>query len=172
LLQQLQKRSQHDQSARLATEERAKEAQERAEEAQQAHQRALEELQAVYARATKAENQVRENAIKIADLTQQLSEALTAQPAVKSQEVSEAQLKASQLEAANLRARNESAALKQKLAESMDDIARLRTALNEREDALNEARLHIEDYEIQLNMLRDAMNQKSSVNGFAPTPAY
>ncbi|KAL4208829.1 hypothetical protein AB4K20DRAFT_1912749 [Rhizopus microsporus] len=172
LLQQLQKRSQHDQSARLATEERAREAQERAEEAQQAHQRALEELQAVYARATKAENQVRENAIKIADLTQQLSEALTAQPVVKSQEVSEAQLKASQLEAANLRARNESAALKQKLAESMDDIARLRTALNEREDALNEARLHIEDYEIQLNMLRDAMNQKSSVNGFAPTPAY
>ncbi|KAG1383455.1 hypothetical protein G6F60_008060 [Rhizopus arrhizus] len=171
-LLQLQKRSQHDQAARLATEERAREAQERAEEAQQAHQRALEELQAVYARATKAESQARENAIKIADLTQQLSQALLVQPAVKSQEVSEAQLKASQLEAANLKARNESAALKQKLAESMDDIARLRTSLNEREDALNEARLHLEDYEIQLNMLRDAMNQKSSVNGFAPTPAY
>lgn len=171
-LQQLQKRSLHDQSARLATEERAREAQERAEEAQQAHQRALEELQTVYARATKAESQVRENAIKVADLTQQLSEALTSQPVIKSQEVSDAQFKASQLEAANLKARNDSAALKQRLAESIDDIARLQTALNEREDALNEARLHIEDYEIQLNMLREAMNQKSSVNGFAPTPAY
>ncbi|KAI9254804.1 hypothetical protein BY458DRAFT_480719 [Sporodiniella umbellata] len=171
-LQQLQKRSLHDQNARLATEERAKEAQERAEEAQQAHQRALEELQTVYERATRAENQVRENAVKVADLTQQLSEALTNQPTIKSQEVSDAQLKASQLEAANLKARNESAALRQRLAESMDDIARLQTSLNERDDSLNEARLHIEDYEIQLNMLRDAMNQKSSVNGFSPTTAY
>ncbi|KAG1459251.1 hypothetical protein G6F46_005015 [Rhizopus delemar] len=172
LLIQLQKRSEHDQAARLATEERAKEAHERAEEAQGAHQRALEELQAVYARATRAEAQVRENTIKIVNLTQQLSETLTAQPAFKSQDVSEAQLKASQLEAANLKARNESAALRQKLAESMDDIDRLTTALHEREDALTEAKMNIEDYEIQLNMLRDAVNQKSPVNGMASTPAY
>lgn len=175
LLQQLQKRSQHDQTSRLATEERAREAQERAEEAQQAHQRALEELQVVYSRATKAELQVRENAVKIADLTQQLSDALMAQPIVKSQEVTEAQLKASQLEAANLKARNETAGLKQKLAENMDEIARLRTVLNEREDALGEAKIHVEDCEIQLSMMREAMNQqhqKSSVNGFSPTRAY
>ncbi|KAI8342211.1 hypothetical protein EDC96DRAFT_487126 [Choanephora cucurbitarum] len=178
MLQQLQKRSQHDQVARTATEERAREAQERAEEAQDAHQRALEELQVVYARATKAELQVRDNAIKIADLTQQLSEALLSQPAVISQDVTEAQMKASQLEAANLRARNETASLKQKLADQMDDIDRLRTALNEREDALAEARRHVEDYEIQLNMMRDAMNQQpntnttNTINGYAPTRAY
>jgi hypothetical protein len=175
MLQQIQKRSQHDQTARVATEERAREAQERAEEAQQAHQRALEELQVVYSRATKAELQIRDNAVKIADLTQQLSDALMAQPIIKSQEVTEAQLKASQLEAANLKARNETAALKQKLAENMDDIARLRIVLNEREDALGEAKIHVEDCEIQLSMMREAMNQqhqKSSVNGFAPTRAY
>ncbi|KAI8091536.1 hypothetical protein BDF21DRAFT_376285 [Thamnidium elegans] len=175
MLQQLQKRSQHDQTARVATEERAKEAQERAEEAQQAHQRALEELQVVYNRATKAELQVRDNAVKIADLTHQLSEALMEQPIIKSQEVTEAQLKASQLEAANLKARNDIASLKQKLAESMDDIARLRTILNEREDALSEAKIHVEDCEIQLGMMREALNQqhqKTSVNGFAPTRAY
>ncbi|KAF1803775.1 hypothetical protein FB192DRAFT_1277691 [Mucor lusitanicus] len=182
LLQQLQKKSQHDQSARQATEERAHEAQARAEEAQQAHQRALEELQTVYARATKAEVQVRDNAVKIADLTQQLSDALTSQPVVKSQEVTEAQLKASQLEAANLKARNEAATLKQKLAENMDDIARLRTLLHEREDALTEAKIHVEDCEIQLSMMREAMNQQQqqqqktssavSNTGFAPTRAY
>lgn len=183
LLQQLQKKSQHDQTARQATEERAHEAQARAEEAQQAHQRALEELQIVYARATKAEIQVRDNAVKIADLTQQLSDALTSQPVVKSQEVTEAQLKASQLEAANLKARNEAATLKQKLAENMDDIARLRTLLHEREDSLTEAKIHVEDCEIQLSMMREAMNQQqhqqqqktsSAVNntGFAPTRAY
>lgn len=181
LLQQLQKRSQHDQVARHATEERAREAQARAEEAQQAHQRALEELESVYARATKAELQVRENAGKIADLTQQLSEALMSQPTIKSQEVTEAQLKASQLEAANLKARNETATLKQKLAENMDDIARLRTILNEREDALAEAKIHVEDYEIQLSMMREAMNQQqhqksssvnNTTNGFTPTRAY
>ncbi|CEP17636.1 hypothetical protein [Parasitella parasitica] len=184
LLQQLQKKSQHDQAARKATEERAHEAQLRAEEAQQAHQRALEELQIVFARATKAEVQVRDNAVKIADLTQQLSEALTSQPDVKSQDVTEAQLKASQLEAANLKARNETATLKQKLAENMDDIARLRTLLLEREDSLAEAKTHVEDCEIQLGMMREAMNQQhqqqqpqnasSTVNsaGFAQTRAY
>ncbi|RCI04093.1 Negative regulator of mitotic exit, partial [Rhizopus stolonifer] len=175
LLQQLQKRSQYDQHARTATEERAREAQERAEEAQQAHQRALEELQMVYARATKAEMQVRDNALKIADLTQQLSEALLAPPSTMSQEATEAQLKASQLEAANLRARNETASLKQKLAEQMDDIDRLRASLSEREDALAEAKRHVEDYEIQLNIMRDAMNQQqqNTVNGgFSSTRAY
>ncbi|CAO3703301.1 unnamed protein product [Rhizopus stolonifer] len=167
---QLQKRSEHDQSARLATEERAREAHERAQEAQEAHQRALEELQSVYSRATKAESQVRENTIKIVNLTQQLTEALTA-PAPYP-DVSEAQMKAAQLEAANLKARNEFAALKQRLAESMDEIDHLNTTLHERQDALNEAKMNIEDYEIQLHMLRDAVNQKNPVNGFAPTPAY
>jgi hypothetical protein len=172
-LQQLQKQSQYDKAARLSTEERANEAQTRAEEAQQAHQRALEELQLVYTRATKAEVQVRDNAVKIADLTQQLSEALLEQP--KSQEVTEALLKASHLEAANLKARNETASLKQKLAEQMDDISSLKTLLEEREDQVTEARHHLEDYEIQLSMLKEAMNQQQQQKGSNPptsTKAY
>lgn len=172
LLQQLQKQSQHDQMARVSTEERAHEAQIRAEEAQQAHQRALEELQLVYARATKAEVQVRDNINKIADLTQQLSEALSAQPVTKSQEVTEAQLKASQLEAANLKARNETASLKQKLAEQMDDIASLTTLLQEREDQVTEAQHLLEDYKIQLSMLKEAVQQKNPAVNHAPTKAY
>jgi hypothetical protein len=172
LLLQLQKQSQHDQTARHATEERARDAQTRAEEAQQAHQRALEELQVVYARATKAEVQVRDNAVKIADLTQQLSEALRAQPAVQSHEITDAHLKASQLEAANLKARNETAHLKQKLAEQLDDIARLKNVLQEREDQLSEAKIHVEDYEIQLSMMRETMNQQPPANGYASTKAY
>ncbi|KAI9252108.1 hypothetical protein BY458DRAFT_536036 [Sporodiniella umbellata] len=167
---QLQKRSEHDQTARLATEERAREAHERAQEAQEAHQRALEELQVVYSRATKAESQVRENTIKIVNLTQQLTEALTAPAAY--HDISEAQMKAAQLEAANLKARNECAALKQKLAESVDEIDRLSTLLHDRQDALSESKMNIEDYEIQLNMLRDAVNQKNPVNGFETTSAY
>ncbi|KAI8992545.1 hypothetical protein BDB01DRAFT_738618 [Pilobolus umbonatus] len=179
LLQQLQKRAQHDQNARVATEERANEAQNRAEEAQQAHQRALEELQALYSRAAKAENQVRENALKIADLTQQLSEALTVEPLSMTQEVTEAQLRASQLEAANLKARNEAAVLKQRLSESKDEIAVLRNMLNEREDALNQANINAEDYQIQLTMMKEAMieqhhknNLGTGTNDYNSTKAY
>ncbi|KAI8977696.1 hypothetical protein BDF20DRAFT_581865 [Mycotypha africana] len=186
LLQQLQKRSQHDQTARQATEERAREANQRAEEAQQAHQRALEELQLVYSRATKSEMQIRDNASKIADLTQQLRDALLAsQPISRSQELAEAQLKASQLEAANLKARNDAAVLRQKLAEQNDEIARLRTLVQEREDALSEAKLHTEDYEIQLRMMREAINNQQQQqkaarataaavnnNEISPTKAY
>ncbi|KAF7728560.1 Negative regulator of mitotic exit [Apophysomyces ossiformis] len=157
LLQQLQKRAQHDHNARLSAEERAKEAQERAEEAQEAHQRALEDLANLHIRATKAEAQMRENATKVAELTQQLTQALATDS---SYELSEAHIKVSQLEAANMKARNETASLKQRLAESVDDIARLRTLLNEREEALNEATRHLEDSEIQLGMMKEAMSQK------------
>ncbi|KAG0171775.1 Negative regulator of mitotic exit [Apophysomyces sp. BC1034] len=157
LLQQLQKRAQHDHNARLSAEERAKEAQERAEEAQDAHQRALEDLAHLHTRATKAESQMRDNATKVAELTHQLTQALSEDS---SYELSEAQIKVSQLEAANMKARNETASLKQRLAESVDDIARLRTLLNEREEALNEATRHLEDSEIQLGMMKEAMSQK------------
>ncbi|KAL0078062.1 hypothetical protein J3Q64DRAFT_1646482, partial [Phycomyces blakesleeanus] len=169
LLQQLQRRAQHDHGARLSAEERAKEAHERAEEAQEAHQRALEELSMWHGRATRAEAQMRENTAKMADLTQQLTEALSLQAGQSSasQNLSEVHIKVSQLEAANLKARNEAATLKQRLAESLDDIARLRTLLNEREESLLEATRHLEDSEIQLGMMKEAMSQK-----FTTTRAY
>ncbi|KAI7870788.1 hypothetical protein BDF14DRAFT_1769756 [Spinellus fusiger] len=168
LLLQLQRRAQHDHSARVSAEERAKEAHERAEEAQEAHQRALEELSVWHGRTTRVEAQMRENTAKMAELTQQLAEALSVQAdAHTHQNISEVQLKVSQLEAANLKSRNEAATLKQRLAESLDDIARLRTLLNEREESLLEATRNLEDSEIQLSMMKEAMSQK-----FTTTRAY
>ncbi|KAI8391779.1 uncharacterized protein BYT42DRAFT_208257 [Radiomyces spectabilis] len=158
LLQQLQKRAQHDHAARISAEERAKEAHERAEEAQEAHQRALEELSNLLARATRAEAQVRDGAAKIAELSNQLTQALSVSSS--SEELSKNHIKVSQLEAANLKSRNEAAMLKRQLAESLDDIARLRTLLNEREESLNEVNRHLEDSEIQLGMMKEAMSQK------------
>ncbi|CDH55861.1 related to kel1-involved in cell fusion andmorphology [Lichtheimia corymbifera JMRC:FSU:9682] len=162
LLQQLQQRAQHDHSSRLAAEERAKDAHERAQEAQEAHQRALEELANVHDRAIQAEAQTRQGTVKIAELTQQLANALAT-----TQDVSEAHISVSRLEAANLKARNEVAALKQKLAESMDDMARLRTILSERDETLKETTRELEDAEIQLAMMRDAMHR---IENSAPSP--
>ncbi|KAI9316219.1 hypothetical protein BX666DRAFT_2043070 [Dichotomocladium elegans] len=162
LLQQLQQRAQHDHSARLAAEERAKEAHERAQEAQEAHQRALEELANVHDRAIQAEAQARESTLKVAELTQQLAQALES-----TQDVSEAHILVSRLEAANLKARNEVASLKQKLAESQDDMARLRTILSEREETFKETTRELEDAEIQLGMMRDAMHR---IENSAPSP--
>lgn len=162
LLQQLQQRAQHDHSSRLAAEERAKDAHERAQEAQAAHQRALEELANLHDRAIQAEAQTRQGTVKIAELTQQLANALAT-----TQDVSEAHISVSRLEAANLKARNEVAALKQKLAESMDDMARLRTILSERDETLKETTRELEDAEIQLAMMRDAMHR---IENSAPSP--
>lgn len=163
-LEQLQQRAQHDHASRLAAEERAKEAHERAQEAQEAHQRALDELAKMHTRATKAENQAREGALQIAELTHQLAQVLSSETS--SHELSEAHLSISRLEAANLKARNEAASLRQRLAESMDEIARLRTLLGEREEALKEATRQLEDSDIQLGMMRDALSRKGiAING-------
>lgn len=165
-LEQLQQRAQHDHASRVAAEERAKEAHERAQEAQEAHQRALDELAKMHARASKAENQAREGALQIAELTHQLAQALSSETS--SHELSEAHLSISRLEAANLKARNEAASLRQRLAECMDDIARLRTLLSEREEALKEATRQLEDSDIQLGMMRDALSRKGiAINGIS-----
>ncbi|KAI9270652.1 hypothetical protein BDA99DRAFT_569950 [Phascolomyces articulosus] len=167
LLQQLQQRAQHDHQSRVSAEERAKEAHERAQEAQEAHQRALEELASVHDRAVKAEGQAREGAVQIAELTRQLAQALSTEAS--SHDLSEAHITISKLEAANLKARNEVASLKQQFAESQDDIARLRTMLSEREETLKETTRELEDSEIQLAMLRDAMNRMDPPTAAAVT---
>ncbi|ORZ00677.1 hypothetical protein BCR43DRAFT_521667 [Syncephalastrum racemosum] len=156
-LQQAQQRATHDHSARVSAEERAREAHERAQEAQEAHQRALEEIANAHERAIKAEAQTREGAARIAELTAQLAQA---------KDLSETHITVARLEAAHLKARNEAAALKQQLAESMDDMARLRTLLSEREETLKETHRQLEDSEIQLGMMRDALNRK----GLAASP--
>lgn len=156
-LQQAQQRASHDHSARVSAEERAREAHERAQEAQEAHQRALEEIANAHERAVKAEAQTREGAARVAELTAQLAQA---------KDLSETHITIARLEAAHLKARNEAAALKQQLAESMDDMARLRTLLSEREETLKETNRQLEDSDIQLGIMRDALNRK----GLAASP--
>ncbi|KAI8080017.1 uncharacterized protein BX664DRAFT_303192 [Halteromyces radiatus] len=163
LLQQWQRRAQHDHAAKQSAEERAKEAHARAEEAQHAYQRGLEELDTWHARATRAEQQQRESQLKIVDLTSQLSQALQAvakAAAEAEQHEDQLQLKISRLEAAHLKARNDAAALQQRLADAMDDIARLKGVVVERDEALQDAQAQLEDADMQLSMLREAMQQR------------
>ncbi|KAL0087720.1 hypothetical protein J3Q64DRAFT_1638131 [Phycomyces blakesleeanus] len=162
ILQQLQKRAQFDHTARIAAEERVKEAHERAEDAQKAHQAALEKLSDMYTSSLQTEMHLRNSSLRITELTNRLSEALAHRSA--SDELSEAAITISRLESTNIRTRNETASLKQNLAESMDDIARLRILLSEREEALNEANRQLEDSTIQLNMMKDAMSHGGRIS--------
>ncbi|ORX48867.1 hypothetical protein DM01DRAFT_1114713 [Hesseltinella vesiculosa] len=183
LMQQWQRKAQHDHNSKQSAEERSKEAHARAEEAQKAYQNGLEELDIWHTRATKSEHQYQESQAKISDLTSQLSQAFQAvaksaaeaEMAVKEKQallanpdaidgdrnglLAENQLKIARLEANHLKARNEAATLQQRLAEAMDDIAKLKAQLAERDDSLQEAHSQLEDADIQLNMIREAMHQ-------------
>ncbi|KAI8060069.1 hypothetical protein BC940DRAFT_337901 [Gongronella butleri] len=187
LMQQWQRKAQHDHSSKQSAEERSKEAHARAEEAQNAYQRGLEELDMWHTRATRAEHQYQESQAKISDLTSQLSQAFQAvaksaaeaELAMKEKQallansgvadndrngaLAENQLKVARLEASHLKARNEAASLQQRLAEAMDDIAKLKSQLAERDDALQDAQSQLEDAEIQLNMIRESMQHSLDV---------
>ncbi|KAG0165408.1 Negative regulator of mitotic exit [Apophysomyces sp. BC1034] len=172
LLQKLQKQAQLDHSARILADERAKEEHERAEDARQAHKKALDELLGVHDRAVKAEAQVRDNTVRIADLTTQLANALT-RASTLMEDLSPTHIQLSKLEASRLAARNEAATVRQRLVESMDDVSRLRTLLGEKEESLGEAKRQLENFKIQLDIMRDTMNQANSlkiaINGL-PSP--
>ncbi|KAF7722741.1 Negative regulator of mitotic exit [Apophysomyces ossiformis] len=169
LLQKLQKQAQSDHTERLSADERAKEAHELAEETRKAHQKTLDELVEVHNRAMKAEAQVRDNAVRIADLTNQLADALT-QASALMEDLSPMRVQLSQLEASRLAARNETATVRQKLVESMDDVLRLRTLLNEKEDSLTQAKRQLESFEIQLDIMRDTVNQAKSMASATQDP--
>ncbi|CAG8498408.1 1128_t:CDS:2 [Acaulospora colombiana] len=71
---QYQQSSTYDKSSREAAEGRAKTATARAEEAEEAHARALAELATLHSRATTAESQLRENNIKMTELSSELAQ--------------------------------------------------------------------------------------------------
>ncbi|KAM3580775.1 hypothetical protein VKS41_006834 [Umbelopsis sp. WA50703] len=157
-LQQIQKKLNHEQQARQLAEDRAVDANAMANDTQEAHSRAVEELSNLHTRTLQAEAQVRNSAARIADLTSQLDKALTTE--VSSTALSDATIKISQLEAASIKLRSELATMKQKLAESEDENERLRNSLMEKESNLIETTRILEDNEIKIGMMKDAMVKK------------
>lgn len=160
-LQQLNKHGNHDQLARESAEERAKEAHERAQEAMQAHERALQEVEHLHQRASLAEAQVRENARKIADLTQQLTSRQSAAniPALSSEEQA-LQAKMAQLKEANAKVQGEAQELQRQLDESAKSISHLRATLEEREQALQEAERQLQSTSSQIAILKGTMCER------------
>ncbi|KAG2173686.1 hypothetical protein INT43_005106 [Umbelopsis isabellina] len=157
-LLQIQKKLNHEQQARQLAEDRAVEANAMANDTQEAHSRAVEELSNLHTRTLQAEAQVRNSAARIADLTSQLDKALTTE--VSSTALSDATIKISQLEASSIKLRSELATMKQKLAESEDENERLRNSLMEKESNLIETTRILEDNEIKIGMMKDAMVKK------------
>ncbi|KAI9307903.1 hypothetical protein BJ944DRAFT_237469 [Cunninghamella echinulata] len=203
LMQQWQRKAQHDHSAKLSAEERSKDAHTRAEEAQVAYQRSLEDVDIWHTRAIQAEEQYHESTLKIADLSTQLSQALqaVAKAAAEAESVAKEksllqeqqrkfmmlqqqhddelhsndyhlnnngnngdhhdalQLKLSRLEANYFKSRNEVATLQQRMADAMDEIARLKSIIMEKDESLQEAQAQLEDADIQLVMLREQISK-------------
>ncbi|KAI9289530.1 hypothetical protein BC943DRAFT_300260 [Umbelopsis sp. AD052] len=157
-LQQMQKKVNHDQHARESAEDRVADANARADDAQQAHTRAVEELSNLHTRTLQAEAQVRDSTARIADLTTQLNRALATE--VSPTALSDATIKISQLEASSIKLRSEVASLKQKLADSEDENEKMRTAMMEKESSLMETTRILEDNEIKLGIMKEAMIQK------------
>jgi DNA repair exonuclease SbcCD ATPase subunit len=157
-LQQTQKKIHHDQQARQSAEDRAHDANARAEDAQQAHTRAVEELSNLHTRTLQAEAQVRDSSARIADLTSQLNKALSTE--VSPTALSDATIKISQLEGSSIKLRSELAMLKQKLAESEDENEKLRATMMEKESSLIETTRILEDNEIKIGMMKEAMIKK------------
>lgn len=156
--QQIQKKMHHDQQARTSAEDRARDANTRAEDAQQAHTRAVEELSNLHTRTLQAEAQVRDSSARIADLTSQLNRALSTE--VSPTALSDATIKITQLEASSIKLRSEVAMLKQKLAESEDENEKMRTTMMEKESSLIETTRTLEDNEIKIGMMKEAMIKK------------
>lgn len=157
-LQQMQKKLNHDQHARQSAEDRVADANARADDAQQAHTRAVEELSNLHTRTLQAEAQVRDSTARIADLTSQLNRALATD--ISPTALSDATIKISQLEASSIKLRSEVASLKQKLADSEDENEKLRTSMMEKESSLIETTRILEDNEIKLGIMKEAMIKK------------
>lgn len=159
-LHRIEIQSNNDKAARLLAEERARDAQLQSEEAQEAHQEALEKISQLYEQIIKAEAQGRSDALVIADLSNQVAKNLTVDK--KNTDISQVHIDMSRLEVANIRLRNEMAILIQKLEQSKDDEMNLRSLLNEREEAHNEAILELEKTCIELEVLKSAGNADST----------
>ncbi|KAI7890421.1 uncharacterized protein EV154DRAFT_482260 [Mucor mucedo] len=159
LLQRVRVQSENDRAARLLAEERAKDAQSQSEEAQVAHQTSLEKLSVLYEQIIKGEAQGRSDALVIADLSNQIAKNLT----MPSTDVSHIHIEMSRLEVANIKLRNEMAVLTGKLEQSKDVEMNLRSLLQEREVAHQEALLELEKSCIELQVLKGAGHHDTTV---------
>ena len=160
-LQKMSSQSQHDQSARLLAEERAKDAQRQSEQAQEAHQNALEELTELYEQISKLEAQGRDDAIQIADLSNKLANQLSLKNTT-DQDNSQLHIEFGRLEAANIKSRNEIAVLLKRLEESKDDENNLKMLLNDKDQAYAEAVLELEKTCIELDLLKNMSNNQQT----------
>ncbi|CAG8450882.1 13534_t:CDS:2 [Ambispora gerdemannii] len=107
-----------------------------------------------------------EAAAKITQLQEEVASLKTLQTEtqsnakVASDSLSEAMIKISQMEAASMKVRSETAALQRKLAEALDEMARLKDRVSEREHELLDKSRLLEDAEVKVGMMRDVMSEK------------
>ncbi|RUS22386.1 hypothetical protein BC937DRAFT_89461 [Endogone sp. FLAS-F59071] len=88
-----------------------------------------------------------------------------------SSSLSDAMIKISQLEASGMKARSEVATLKQRLSEAVDEVAKTKTTLSDKELLLAEKTRELEDEEVRVGMMREAMIKKGfkiDENALAP----
>ncbi|KAG1468788.1 hypothetical protein G6F56_003634 [Rhizopus delemar] len=162
LLLDAQRNSQENQTARLLAEERASIAQRQSEVAQEAHQAALEKISKLYGNILKTEAKCREDAIKIANL----SNSLVRQLSLKENHVdlSEIHIKMVHLEAANIKYRNEVATLSKQLEESQDKQESVECLLAEKEQAYAESLSELEKIHIELDLVKRSAACKHTEN--------
>lgn len=156
-LESVRQQSQQDKEARLLAEERARDSQLQSEEAQEAHQAALDQLTGLYDRIVKAEAKGRQDAILIADLSNELAKCLSSSVASmhEEQDMSHLHIEMSRLEVANIKLRNEIASLHTTLEQKKDDENQLKMALNEKDQAYAEIALELEKACIELELLKN-----------------
>ncbi|KAI7904461.1 uncharacterized protein BX663DRAFT_505114 [Cokeromyces recurvatus] len=148
-LQKIRSQSEYDKEARMLAEERAKDAQQQSEKAQEAHQKTLEQLTELYQKMNQLEAQSREDAAKIADLSNQLANQLALSPN------EDQRIKIARLEAENIKSRNEIAMLLKKLEDYKDEEMNLKMLLNDKDQVYSEAMLEYEKTCIELELLRN-----------------
>lgn len=128
-----------------------------------AHQEALEKLSRLYNQILKAEAQGREDALVIANLSNEIAEKLST-PSNNDSDLSQSHIEIGRLEAINIQSRNQIAILSKKLEESKDEEMNLRILLNEREQTYNEAVLELEKICIELELFKNASTANNHVN--------
>ncbi|KAI8971129.1 hypothetical protein BDB01DRAFT_730974 [Pilobolus umbonatus] len=154
----IRNQSEYDQSARLLVEERARISQLQSEEAQDAHQNILKELSDMYDTTLITESKVREDAVYIAQLSNQLARRLSSD-AENNDNESERNMHIVQLESENIKLRNQLAVLSHQLEQSIDEQENLKAVLSEEDQSYATALLDIEKSIIELDLLKQASLQ-------------
>lgn len=162
MLLEVQKRSQEDQSSRQLAEERASVAQQQSEMAQEAHQATLEKISKIYSQILKTEAKCREDAVKIANLSNKLVNQLSSEE--DNIDLSELHIQKARLEAVNIKSRNEIVILLQQLEKHQDEKDDLESLLDEKNQAYAESLLELEKVRIELELLR-RNTKKKNVSG-------